>query len=68
MLTLPELKIGIIGLGYVGLPLAVELGKHYSTIGFDLKAQRILELKSGEDSTREVSSTELGASSIAQLY
>lgn len=59
MLTLDELKIGIIGLGYVGLPLAVALAKLYPTIGFDLKTQRIAELKKGKDSTREVSSTEL---------
>jgi len=56
---LKNLKIGIVGLGYVGLPLAVEFGKHYSTIGFDLKAERIAELKAGQDSTREVSLEEL---------
>jgi UDP-N-acetyl-D-galactosamine dehydrogenase len=49
-LLLPNnLKIAIIGLGYVGLPLAVEFGKHYSTIGFDLNQQRIQELKAGEE-------------------
>lgn len=58
-MTLNNLKIGIIGLGYVGLPLAVEFGKHYSTIGFDLKQQRIQELKAGEDKTCEVSSEDL---------
>jgi UDP-N-acetyl-D-galactosamine dehydrogenase len=59
MLTLNTLKIGIIGLGYVGLPLAVELGKRYPTVGFDLKTQRITELKNGQDNTLEVSPTEL---------
>jgi UDP-N-acetyl-D-mannosaminuronate dehydrogenase len=54
-----NLKIGIIGLGYVGLPLAVEFGKHYSTTGFDLNQQRILQLKAGEDKTCEVSADEL---------
>jgi UDP-N-acetyl-D-galactosamine dehydrogenase len=58
-MTLNNLKIGIVGLGYVGLPLAVEFGKHYSTIGFDLKQQRIQELKAGEDKTCEVSSEDL---------
>jgi UDP-N-acetyl-D-galactosamine dehydrogenase len=59
-LLLPNnLKIGIIGLGYVGLPLAVEFGKHYSTTGFDLNQQRIQELKAGEDKTCEVSSDDL---------
>jgi UDP-N-acetyl-D-galactosamine dehydrogenase len=41
------LKIGIIGLGYVGLPLAVEFGKKYDVVGFDLKESRIAELKRG---------------------
>ncbi|RKZ80558.1 MAG: Vi polysaccharide biosynthesis UDP-N-acetylglucosamine C-6 dehydrogenase TviB [Candidatus Parabeggiatoa sp. nov. 1] len=59
MMTLNELKIGIVGLGYVGLPLAVELGKRYLTTGFDLKAERIAELKAGQDSTREVLPEEL---------
>lgn len=54
-----ELKIGIMGLGYVGLPLAVELAKHYLTTGFDLKFERIVELKAGQDSTREVLPDEL---------
>ncbi len=54
MIKLNELKIGIVGLGYVGLPLAVEFGKQYLTIGFDIKATRIAELKLGQDSTREV--------------
>jgi len=58
-MKLNDLKIGIVGLGYVGLPLAVEFGKHYSTMGFDLKAERIAELKAGQDSTREVLPEEL---------
>lgn len=54
-------KIAILGLGYVGLPLAVAFSKHFPTIGFDIKANRIEELKNGQDSTREVSSDELAA-------
>lgn len=52
-------KLAIIGLGYVGLPLAVEFGKHRPVLGFDVKAGRIAELKSGQDSTLEVSPKEL---------
>jgi UDP-N-acetyl-D-galactosamine dehydrogenase len=55
------LKIGVIGLGYVGLPLAVAFGKRYRTTGFDVKAARIDELKRGRDSTLEVSREELAA-------
>ncbi len=54
MKTSETIRIGIIGLGYVGLPLAVEFGKKYHTVGFDLKEDRIAELVAGEDSTREV--------------
>ena len=52
-------RICVIGQGYVGLPLAVEFGKHYPTIGFDIKQDRINELKRGVDSTLECSSEEL---------
>lgn len=52
-------RICIIGLGYVGLPLAVEFGKHYPTVGYDLNNDRILELQQGKDSTLEVTSSEL---------
>jgi len=53
--------LGIIGLGYVGLPLAVEFGKKYRTIGFDINQSRIEELNRGIDRTREVCSEELEA-------
>lgn len=59
MLQLSDLKIAIIGLGYVGLPLAVEFGKHLPVVGFDIQQKRIQELKSGQDHTLEVSSEEL---------
>jgi len=52
-------KIGIIGLGYVGLPLAVELGKKYMTVGFDINQSRVDELNKGHDSTLEVEDDEL---------
>lgn len=56
---LKDLNIGVIGLGYVGLPLAVEFGKKYKTVGFDINNLRILELISGHDATLEVSDGEL---------
>lgn len=58
-----DLKIGIIGLGYVGLPLAAEFGKSREVIGFDINITRIDELKSGLDSTLEISKEELKLSS-----
>ncbi len=58
-----KLRVGVIGLGYVGLPLAVEFGKQYPTVGFDVKAARIAELESGKDSTLEVTGEELAESS-----
>jgi UDP-N-acetyl-D-glucosamine/UDP-N-acetyl-D-galactosamine dehydrogenase len=52
-------RIGILGLGYVGLPLAVEFGKRYQTLGFDINAARIAELRAGRDSSLEVEPDEL---------
>jgi UDP-N-acetyl-D-glucosamine/UDP-N-acetyl-D-galactosamine dehydrogenase len=52
-------QIGVIGLGYVGLPLAVEFGKKLPVIGFDINEERISELKKGHDRTREVEEDEL---------
>jgi UDP-N-acetyl-D-galactosamine dehydrogenase len=57
--NLERLNIGIIGLGYVGLPLAVEFGKRYKTIGFDINEPRVKELSLGKDSTLECTSAEL---------
>ncbi len=59
MLSLQEVKLAIIGLGYVGLPLAVEFGKRRSVVGFDINQQRIDALKAGHDVTLEVSDDEL---------
>ncbi len=60
-----ESKISIIGLGYVGLPLAVEFGKKRPVIGFDINESRIAELRAGRDSTLEV--TEEGLREASQL-
>jgi len=54
-------KVAVIGLGYVGLPLAVELGKKYPTVGFDINQQRVNELNAGTDKTLEVSDDYLSA-------
>ena len=59
MTLLSETRIAIIGLGYVGLPLAVEFGKKYPVTGFDIRQGRIDELKAGRDSTRETEPAEL---------
>jgi len=62
MRKLEKSKVAIVGLGYVGLPLAVEFGKHFTTVGFDINNARVAELREGQDSTLEVSSEELAAS------
>lgn len=61
MLNINDIKIAVIGLGYVGLPLAVEFGKKHPVIGFDINQHRIEELKSGTDHTLEVSDEELAS-------
>ena len=62
MFDLATTHIGIVGLGYVGLPLAVEFGKHFPTFGLDINENRIRELQAGTDSTLEVPSEELSQS------
>ena len=59
MLSLATARVGVVGLGYVGLPLAVEFGKAMPTVGYDINTGRINELKSGSDSTLELSDDEL---------
>lgn len=59
MHNLAQVRLGIIGLGYVGLPLAVEFGKQFPTLGFDIHLARIEALRAGTDSTLEVNATEL---------
>jgi UDP-N-acetyl-D-glucosamine/UDP-N-acetyl-D-galactosamine dehydrogenase len=56
--ALADVRIGIIGLGYVGLPLAVYLARHFPVIGFDIDRQRVADLKGGLDHTREVTDEE----------
>ena len=57
-------KIGIVGLGYVGLPLAVHLSAHFDVVGFDLNADRVEELRAGNDRTLEVEDQDLSAAKI----
>ena len=64
MIKEKKIKIAIIGLGYVGLPLAVEFGKVFETIGFDIDSNRINELLSNKDSTLEIESHELKKSEM----
>jgi UDP-N-acetyl-D-galactosamine dehydrogenase len=61
MQRLSNYKIAVVGLGYVGLPLAVEFGKKYRTLGFDINPVRIKELKAGRDVTLETTGAELKA-------
>jgi len=62
--SLSSIRIGVIGLGYVGLPLAVEFGKKFPTVGFDINQIRVDELASGEDHTLECSPEELATASM----
>ncbi|MBE9547198.1 MAG: nucleotide sugar dehydrogenase, partial [Proteobacteria bacterium] len=57
-------KIAVVGLGYVGLPLAVHLSGHFSVTGYDVNTDRIAELQAGHDSTREVTDSELRSSTL----
>ncbi|RBH41187.1 Vi polysaccharide biosynthesis protein VipA/TviB, partial [Pseudomonas sp. MWU13-2860] len=63
-MNLKNIKLAIVGLGYVGLPLAVEFGRGRSVVGFDINQLRIDELKSGRDITLETSSAELTAAKL----
>jgi len=63
-LGLRNCKVGVVGLGYVGLPLAVEFGKRFRTVGFDIKKSRIAELKAGVDNTLEVEPADLKAAKL----
>ncbi len=58
---LERARVGIVGLGYVGLPLAVEFARHFDTIGFDIKSHRIADLRAGHDDTGEVPGEALAA-------
>jgi UDP-N-acetyl-D-galactosamine dehydrogenase len=61
-----NIKIAVVGLGYVGLPLLVEFGKHYPTLGFDLNSERINTLKQQHDNTLQLSTEELAEAKYAQ--
>jgi len=63
VIKIADTKLAVIGLGYVGLPLAVEFGKKMDVLGFDINQHRIEELKSGRDGTLEVTETELAEAS-----
>ena len=67
MLNLRNCRVAVIGLGYVGLPLAVEFGKKFVTKGFDISPDRIRQLQRGKDSTLEVTASELRKSSKLTL-
>ena len=64
MSLLQQPRIAVIGLGYVGLPLAVALSRHFAIVGFDLDRQRIVELEAGHDRTREVDEAALQAAGL----
>ena len=58
-----DARIAVIGLGYVGLPLAVEFGKHYATVGYDIDGNRVARLRNGDDGNRESSAEEIASAS-----
>ncbi len=60
-MNLLKSRLGVVGLGYVGLPLAVEFGKRFETLGFDIRAARVAQLRAGVDRTLEVTAAELKA-------
>ena len=60
-------KIAIIGLGYVGLPLAVEFGKHYEVVGFDINQTRVEELRKNQDVTLETTTEQLAEVNVPSI-
>ena len=65
-MKLQDRKVAVVGLGYVGLPLAIEFGKKYRVLGFDINPERVLELQRGEDSTLEADL--VGMKEATELY
>ena len=65
--TLDHARIAVLGLGYVGLPLAVAFGKHFPTLGFDIDAARVTELRRNDDHTREISDDALRAAHLLEF-
>lgn len=66
-MQIDKAKIAVVGLGYVGLPLAVEFGKHRNVLGFDINVARVAELQGGQDATLEVSPDELKAARLLKF-
>jgi UDP-N-acetyl-D-glucosamine/UDP-N-acetyl-D-galactosamine dehydrogenase len=58
-LQLTDVRIAVVGLGYVGLPLATHLGRHFPVLGFDINVERVAELKAGHDRTRSCTTADL---------
>jgi UDP-N-acetyl-D-mannosaminuronate dehydrogenase len=63
-LTLDQTRIAVVGLGYVGLPLAAALGREFPTLGFDIDAERVAQLESGHDGTGEIDPAELATATL----
>lgn len=64
-MQLKDIKLAVVGLGYVGLPLAAEFGKQRPVVGFDINTQRIAELTAGNDRTRELTSEQLAQTTLS---
>src|SRR3546814_8182643 len=67
MLSINSARVGVIGLGYVGLPLALAFGREFDTVGFDIDAGRVDALRRGDDQTGEASAVELAGASRLDL-
>src|SRR5262245_14333609 len=61
LMRIADVRIGVVGLGYVGLPLAVSMARHFRVVGFDVDKRRVAELSAGIDRTREVTEAEFAA-------
>jgi UDP-N-acetyl-D-glucosamine/UDP-N-acetyl-D-galactosamine dehydrogenase len=64
LMKIDDVRIGIVGLGYVGLPLAVYMARHFPVLGFDINSKRVSELKAGHDRTQEVTPEEFAAAKL----
>src|SRR6478735_5122598 len=67
MRLLEQEKIAVIGLGYVGLPVAIAFGRKLSTVGFDIRQRRVDQLKQGHDDTLEVSDEQLASARLLEM-
>src|SRR6516164_9713782 len=67
MRPLESEKIAVIGLGYVGLPVAISFGRKLATVGFDIRQRRVDELKRGHDDTREVTEEQLASATKLEM-